>query len=250
MDFELEKINISQQEYFWGIEQGHSKRYFGAYVKYLERLAGRDGLTLYDVGGGGGHFANEVKNYFDKRNTDVSVNVIDYARYDNWSLLENIRFVEESALTALEKLPDNSADVIFFNLMLHHLVADTYRKSREAQRKILEITRKKIKSGGYVFIYETSTQNPLLGDLSTPVVYFMTSAKLPLLTKAARKLGSQSAGVGVCFLSQEKWLKTLKDTGFELLDSSGEPYFWKKKLLIRQKFFWFVLTKNAENWLT
>jgi hypothetical protein len=45
------------------------------------------------------------------------------------------------------------------------------------------------------------------------------------LTKVAQKLGANTAGVGVCFLSKKRWLSTMSEANLHVLESS-EPDNW------------------------
>ncbi|HIF98183.1 MAG: hypothetical protein ABGX04_08715 [Myxococcales bacterium] len=46
---------------------------------------------------------------------------------------------------------------------------------------------------------------------------------LSLAAKAARKLGANTAGVGVCFLSRELWKQELEAVGLEVRDTGWMP---------------------------
>ena len=243
MRIQNRQISGKQQKLYAEIERNNANNLFAQYHTYLETLAGNDNLTIIDIGGGSGHFSNKVKTFFNENDTNTSINVIDYCKYDDWSLFSEINFIEESAFTALEKFQDNSVDVIFLNSILHHLIMDTYEKTRKTQEKLIEITYRKIRENGLVFVKECYYQNFILRDFSTPIVYFMTTSKLPFMTKLSSKLGSKSAGVGVCFLSPKAWRKVFSDTEFIVVNSQENILKWVRYPLIQEQFFSFVLTK-------
>jgi len=220
------------------------KRHFVAYEKHIKEFIGKDKLEIIDIGGASGNFANEIHSYFNKHNTEASVKVIDYCEYDEWALFKNISFIQESAFKALTELQDNSVDLIFINLILHHIVLDTYKETRKAQIELLKLAYKKIKKNGLVLVNECYFQCPLLFEASTPVTFFMSSSKLSVVLNLSKILGSISAGVGVCFLPKKAWKETFARIGFILLDESEGEWKWVKKLLIREKLLYFILTKK------
>jgi len=239
----VKKINKQQSEYFASIGGGLAQKFIKLYESQLQQLPREDKLKVVDLGGGAGHFANEVFAFFESRRIPADITVIDLFRYEELGN-SNIKFIEQSATTALDSYLDDSIDVFFMNLMLHHLIGDSYNKTKQNQEELLEIAYRKLKPNGRLFVYETSTQNPMIGDLSIPIIYFMTSSKLPLLTKISKKMGSESAGTGVLFLSTHKWKKIFRKIGFHEAFHYYEPHFWKKKYLIRQQYFHFVLVKT------
>lgn len=237
-------ISKEQQLAYAKLERDGAKAYVNGYNDYLKKYIGTDEILILDIGGGAGYFANEIKAFYNQNNTNASVNVIDNCQYNEWLLFDNVNFIAESAFTALDKFPDSSVDICFLNMILHHLTTDTYKKTRKSQQELLEMIYKKIKPDGYVCITECYNQNPIIRGFSTPVAYLLSSIELPILKKIAKKIGVGVTGAAVCFLSNESWEKLFSKIGFKIIDNQESPWHWEIKLLLRNKPFTFILSKN------
>jgi len=66
------------------------------------------------------------------------------------------------------------------------------------------------------------------------LIYHLTSAKLT--ASLARRMGANTAGVGVCFLSKHQWLMTFRESGLEVL-SYAEPDDWVWPLRLEWRLF-------------
>ena len=199
----------------------------------MEDIADKKEINIIDIGGGGGHFANTVKSFYDGGGATTNMTVIDYCKYDEWEEFEGINFIHENAFDALKKVENDCADIIFINATLHHLTFDTYKKTRGAQKSILELAYSKIKKHGYLCLRENYAQCPIIGGISMPLVYYMTKSQNPITIKISKKMGANSAGVGVCFFSPALLVRTLRKIGFVLVDMAITPWKWDIKYIIR-----------------
>jgi len=218
-------------------------KYYKVYRKYFKDFTSKDNLRVVDVGGGSGHFARKVKTYFNKNGVDVNMTVVDYCEYLQWEQIEDIEFVKMSAYNYLSELEDESVDILFLNAILHHLTFDTYRQTRNSQRELLELSHAKLKKGGILCMRECYSESPLIKNLTTPVIYYLTSSRLSIIERIARRFGSTSAGVGVCFLSPKVWQKTFTKIGFTIINTTIFPWWWSVPYLVRSNRVAFVLKK-------
>ena len=236
------RISKEQQEIYIKNEK-KSKNNFMIYKEYLKKIIYKNELKIIDLGGGSGCFANDVKLFFDRKNIKTDITVIDYCEYIEWKNFKNINFVKRSIFDELDHIKNESIDIIFINDVLHHLVYDSYKKSRIAQRKLFRLVFAKLKKGGYFFIGERCCQNPIIKDFSSPIIYYLTSSKRKLIRRMSKKIGANSAGVGVCFLSSKLWCKIANQSGFIIIDKISTPWYWKKKFFIQAKEIKFILKK-------
>ena len=235
-------ITDEQRDLYATYERQNSK-YYKVYRKHFRKFISKDNLRIVDVGGGSGRFARKVKTYFNKNAVGATITVVDYREYLQWEQIEDIEFVRMSAFNYLSDLEDESIDILFLNAILHHLVFDTYRQTRNSQRELLALSYAKLKQGGILCMRENYSEIPLIRNLTTPIIYYLTSSRLSIIEKMARRFGSTSAGVGVCFLSPKVWQKTFTKIGFSIIDATIFPWWWSVPYLVRSNRVAFVLKK-------
>jgi SAM-dependent methyltransferase len=177
-------------------------------------------FSFLDIGGGNGSFADRVlANYPKSRGTVL----------DNSELLLSKNRPNERK-TVLLKSAENlhevqgSFDLISCNWVLHHLVDSTYHKSREHQMGALRQMKRLLTPRGRISIYENNYAGFLHPGLPGRIIYEVTSSKL--LAGISRRLGANTAGVGVCFLSKEQWLATLERVELAVR-AYAEPDKWR-----------------------
>ena len=235
-------ISKSQQE-LYSLYGRLSIQYLEIYKNHIKGLAVKKEINIVDLGGCGGHFANAVKSFFNDNGVEANVTVVDYCRYSEWEEFGEINFVHEDAFTALAQMENGKADIIFINALLHHLVFDTYKKTRDAQKRLLELAYEKLNKDGYLCIRENYAENPVLRGLSVPLVYYITKSQNPAMIKISSNYGANSAGVGVCFFTPGLLLNTIKRIGFVLVDKTTTPWEWERKHLVRSNKTLLVLKK-------
>ncbi len=238
-------ISTEQQERYAEYERHSAKKYMAMYREWIGRYIAQGKMEIIDIGGGGGYFANEIANYYRQNGTDAAVYLVDNCKYDEWQGFDMICFIHDTAYAALNNFEDASIDICFLNLVLHHLVTDSYHKTKENQKALLQMIYRKLKPGGLVFIHECYYWNPILSNASMRMVHFMSTSKWPPMIKISKHFGSKSAGVGGCFLSNRKWTKILKEIGYVVKEYREDSRGWVRSFLIKEKFFQFLLQKES-----
>lgn len=162
---------------------------------------------LLDIGGGNGAYCDRFLH-----------------RYPNWrctlveperSLINKNSYNQHKTLLnqTYQTLSNNViCDAIQFNWVLHHFVSDSYSKSCQAQQEGLEKAFKLLAPGGSILVFENFYEGNPLVELPSLLIYEMCASKL--LERIAGKLGANTAGVGVCFHSEQYWRKLLIEAGF------------------------------------
>jgi hypothetical protein len=191
-------------------------------------------FSFLDVGGGNGVFADRLLAEYPNATGMV---------LDNSAVLlsRNAPNPRKATLcTSAENVAtlNHKFDLISINWVLHHLVGHSYRESRQHQLSTLQALRGLLTERGRLSIYENNYLGWVFRDLPGRMIYELTSSKL--LSPVVGKMGANTAGVGVCFLSQRQWFDTVGKAGFRLLEFT-EPdrltwplrFVWKAGLHLR-----------------
>jgi hypothetical protein len=176
-------------------------------------------FTFIDVGGGNGKFADRVLSEY----PNAKGTVLDSSEV----LISRNQASERKTLIidSVENLGhiDASYDIIFLHWLLHHVVSDSYAHTRRNQTWTLNTAREHLNTGGLVSVFENCYDGLLIDNLPGLIIYLLTSCRA--LSGITRKLGANTAGVGVCFLSKKEWLSSFHEAGLEVL-SYAEPDAW------------------------
>ncbi len=99
-------------------------------------------------------------------------------------------------------------DLIFFNWTLHHFVKDSYTETRKTQIEVLVNAGTLLSSIGYISVFENIYDGIFFKNLPSYLIFYLTSNKT--LAHLVKKMGANTAGCGVCFLSEKQWHKTFE----------------------------------------
>jgi hypothetical protein len=176
---------------------------------------------IVDVGGGCGHFARQIAS-----RTGLPVRVMDTDPV-SISICRKAGIPDAEIGDALSPCIRGDEGVVAFNLILHHLVGDTIRKTRELQITALWKWKD---AADYVYVNEYVYQAPLVTDFAGLMIYLVTKSKtLSLLGSTIsklpflRELRANTFGVGVRFRSNASWRSLFKDSGYEIVAFAAGP---------------------------
>lgn len=192
---------------------------WGPISNFIDRDFPDGEFSFLDVGGGNGVFADRLLAAYPKSTGMV---------LDNSAVLlsRNVPNPRKATIcTSAENVAtlNHRFDLISVNWVLHHLVGHSYRESRQHQLSTLQALRGLLTERGRVSIYENNYLGWVLPDLPGRLIFELTSSKL--LSSVVGKMGANTAGVGVCFLSKRQWFETVGKAGYQLLEFS-EPDSW------------------------
>jgi SAM-dependent methyltransferase len=176
-------------------------------------------FTFLDVGGGNGRFADRLlEEYPNATGTILDNSEVLLARNAS-----NVR--KTLVCESVENLGEVKGrfDVVSVHWLLHHLVGESYRQTRRNQLRALRTLRDLLTPRGRVSVFENMYQGWVFEDLPGRLVYHVTAARL--IAALSRRMGANTAGVGVCFLSKHQWLASFRDCGLEVL-AYTEPDQW------------------------
>jgi SAM-dependent methyltransferase len=204
-------------------------------------------FTFLDVGGGNGQFADRLLAAYPKALGTV---------LDNSDLL-----LERNQPHQRKKLVNASAedlhrsnqkyDLICLNWLLHHLVGNSYRNSKRNIAATLHSLEPLLTECGRISVFENMYDGIVWDSLPSRLIYELTAFK-PLKAVISR-MGANTAGVGVCFLSNQTWRRLMQSQRLEIVQFTNDPTPWPIPLLrriilhlgyIRVGHFWLAPERN------
>jgi len=202
------KINLNQKEYYGAIERNSIDFYAKKYQVYLEQFKEKKDLKILDIGGASGMFASYLSDVFKDNNCEVYV--LDSTKYEEWEDSErNVRYIEDTVENLSQHFQKSSFDIIFMNRVVHHLVYNSWTKTHIMMAELLKDISGILKSDGRLFICDHFYNGFIFDNAPSFLIYKLTSCKIPFIVKLCKAFKAESAGVGVCFLSQKNWDRLL-----------------------------------------
>ena len=179
----------------------------------MERDFGSESLRILDLGGGNGRLADRLTAAYE--NVEVTV-------LDNSELLlgknrphPRKRLVLASIANAENELRNQRYDLICVNWVLHHLIGDTPSETDALVDEALSTSRNLLSDNGRISVFEHMYDGILVDDLPGQLIYRITKSRI--LAEPARRMGANTAGVGVRFRSKRAWKNTFDRLGLTVL---------------------------------
>jgi len=162
-----------------------------------------------DVGGGNGTFSDGLLERF----PNCTSTVLDPAQVllDRNSPNPRKTLVNSTVEEIGDKLGEEKFDLITVNWVLHHLVLGSYKETREHQLANLRRLGTYVSQDGKISVFENVLEGMMLPDLPARAVFGITSSRL--LSPITKRLGANTAGTGVCYLSRRQWLALMSEAG-------------------------------------
>src|SRR6267378_7836721 len=176
-------------------------------------------FRFLDLGGGNGAFTDCVlEAYPDARGTVLDNSEVLLSRNQKNERKTLMCESVENLGRVMEKF-----DLVCVHWLLHHLIGDSYAETRRNQLATLENLARFLTRRGRISLFENMCNGWLVDNLPGQMIYQITSAKA--VAAITRKLGANTAGVGVCYLSKDAWFPTIQKAGLQILNYS-EPDNW------------------------
>jgi len=192
-------------------------------------------FRFLDLGGGTGRFADLLLAHYPLAEGCV---------FDNSALLlarNKLDPRKQLICDSAEHLGniDGRFDLVSVHWLLHHLVGDSYAQTTANQRAVLGGLAGLLTGCGRISLFENNYQGLVLSALPGWLIYEATAMRS--LAALTRRLGANTAGVGVCFRSEQQWRAMIAATGFKIVDY-GEPdqwiwplrWYWRVFLFLRR----------------
>jgi len=176
--------------------------FWDAVVSMIDKHFATGKFTFLDIGGGNGVFTDRILAQYPQSEAFLLDNASNLIEINTQHPRKTI--ILDSVENLEKYLNTYEIDIVFINWVLHHLVSNTYKKTRSNIVNTLSIIKKN-KQIKYLAIFENMYNGILFDSLPSRLIYQITSLKsVKLLT---RKMGANTAGVGVSFLSKKMWIK-------------------------------------------
>ena len=173
----------------------------------IERLVNQgiksngENFSFLDIGGGIGVFSDGILSRYPASRCwliDSSTYLLNKNRPNHRKVL-----VEESAENIEQVFAGVKFDLIFMNWVLHHFVKGSYSETMNMQLRILEKAAALLNEKGRVIVMENLPEGVFGEAFCSFVINRVTSSKL--LAPIVKRMGGNTAGVGICFLGQKQW---------------------------------------------
>ena len=237
----MKQLEDSQLETF-NTEYVNDKRW-EIVKKQIDKDFPEGDFRFLDVGGGNGLFVDRLlENYPNSRGTLL----------DNSQLLLNKNKTnsrKKKICDSVENLSnlEGKYDLICFNWLLHHLVGNSYWETRKNISIALGDAISLLTYRGRISIFENMYNGLIFDGLPSHLIFNLTYNKT--IASLIKKMGANTAGVGVCFLSRKQWIKVInRINNLELLQYTDDKK-WNIPLK-RQIFLHVGNTRCGHFWLT
>jgi hypothetical protein len=163
-------------------------------------------FLFLDIGGGNGLFADGILEcYVDSKGTviDNSLLLLEKNKPNNRKLLINC-----GAENLVNVISGKKYDIIFFNWILHHLVTNKYKGTREIIVNCIRDARELLSENGIIIVVENCYVNSVFEFIPSRIIYHALSSKF--LKTITRRIGANTAGVGVFYLTENLWCSIFK----------------------------------------
>jgi ubiquinone/menaquinone biosynthesis C-methylase UbiE len=176
-------------------------------------------FTFIDIGGGMGFFADRILAEF-PLGTGVVLDNSDMLLYQNAEHPRK-RLVLGSGTELTSVFPRERFDIAFFNFTLHHFIGKGYDVTRALQRESLREAEALLGPRGRISVSEITYNGLLVDNLPSHVVFRLTTNQR--FAPFVKRLGANTAGTGVCFLSRRAWSREFAQLGFTQTVILREP---------------------------
>ncbi len=195
-------------------------------TRHIDRAHPDGRFSFLDIGGGNGVFADRLLAAY----PSASGAVLDNSRLllDRNKPNPRKALIEESAEN-LERI-GGKYDLVFFNWVLHHLVGDDYGKSVRHVDRTLRKAAALLTPDGHISIFENMYNGLVVDNAPSHIIFNLTSARS--IAPIIRRLGANTASLGVCFQSKSSWQRILRQAGIASVDY-GEDNRWPVPLAWR-----------------
>jgi ubiquinone/menaquinone biosynthesis C-methylase UbiE len=166
-------------------------------------------FSFLDIGGGNGKFTDRVLNNFKESHGYLLDNSSYLLSLNTFNPRKTI--LEVSAEEIERLLQDQKFDIIFMNWVLHHFVKGGYSATLETQVNVLRQAKNLLSKNGRIIVIENLPEGLVGETICSFVINRVTSSKI--FAPIVKKMGGNTAGVGICFLGEQQWLKQFLRSG-------------------------------------
>ena len=221
---EIKQLDADQLESF-NTEYVNGK-FWDAVVEQIDKHFATGKFTFLDIGGGNGVFTDRILNHYPQSEAVLLDNASNLVEINTKHPRKTI--ILDSVENLENYLNTYNIDIVFINWVLHHLVSDTYKKTQNNIANTLSII-KRIGHVKYLAVFENMYNGIFFDSLPGRLIYQITALKS--IKRLARKMGANTAGVGVSFLSKKMWMKRFSAIFGEANINVIDFHYWEVPLI-------------------
>ena len=241
----MDIINAHQQLLYEKYERKTIEEDIDRFQKVLSKYSGYDKVRILDIGGASGTFALALSDFFSNK---TEIYVLDNSEYATWQEDEykaKVNFINDS-VENLSSVFKNAEpfDLIFANRVFHHFIGKGWKKSLNGMDGVLTQIRQLLAGNGTLCIKDHFYNGMVFDKAPSFLIFTMTTCKIPAIAKTVQKNGAHSAGVGVCFQSEQMWLERIKKNGLIIDGLDKQPY---KQLTPKKRFLLLCKEYSLDN---
>jgi SAM-dependent methyltransferase len=198
-------------------------------------LAQHSEARFLDLGGGTGRLADTLLARHESCSATVGDNSEALLSRNQPNPRKTVQRVEAWHLA--EVFGAQSFDVVFVHRLLHHLVSGSYRESLRLIQSVLEQCATILRPHGRLSIIENIWDGWPVHSLAGRLLYYATSSRMA--APLTRRLGANTAGTGVCYLSDHLLKQFLGRAGLcvevrQVFAIHHYPWYIRYPTLVRQ----------------
>lgn len=190
--------------------------------------------TFLDLGGGTGRFSDLLLAAYESPSAVVADSSELLLARNQTHPRKTVLCVEASRLA--EVFQPHSFDVIFVHRLLHHVVGDSYAETIGSIQEVLRQCEAILKPHGRLSVIENIWDGRFVDTLAGRLLYHATSSRI--LAPISRRLGANTAGTGVCYLSDRLLVRLLSQAGLfletqQILGDQWFPWYVRYPMLLK-----------------
>jgi 2-polyprenyl-3-methyl-5-hydroxy-6-metoxy-1,4-benzoquinol methylase len=186
------------------------------------------GKKLMDVGGGCGIFSSGVLDRF----PSMDITLVDPSEKLLAKADKRVHKVNGTLPNSLNV--NGKFDYIHMHSVIHHLVGDSIKDSKNILKDSLLALRELLTDGGYLFLVDIFYDSYVLPSLTRTAIFYMLKAQKQLGIKIPHRAFLE--GLEVCFYTRDELRSILEDSGYEIIAYREYPYrdsITRKALLLK-----------------
>lgn len=172
----------------------------------IDKTFTKQNFSFLDVGGGNGRFTDRILQAYPQSTGTVLDNAQSILSLNKINPRKSLILGSVEDLTNI--FGSSKFDLIFFNWTIHHFVKGSYAETRKTQLEVIINATNLLSSIGYISVFENMYDGIIFKTLPSYLIFYLTSSKT--LAPLIKKMGANTAGCGVCFLSKKQWDKTFE----------------------------------------
>jgi phospholipid N-methyltransferase len=211
----------------------------------IDKSFTKQNFSFLDLGGGNGMFTDRILQAYpqstgtilDNAESILSLNKIDRRKKIIIGSVEDLTNIFGSS----------KFDLIFFNWTIHHFVKESYSETRKTQLEVIINATNLLSSIGYISVFENMYDGIIFKSLPSYLIFYLTSSKT--LAPLIKKMGANTAGCGVCFLSKKQWDETFEKASLIVSEYTDFDK-WGEITIMRRLFLHLGPIRHGHFWLS